>query len=108
MVESKSCADFDNLAFENFQRLLDQRVVLESFLVERDGCGFFFSRNVARGREGGEGCGEILFSIPSRTSRSSRETFSEICGRIADASALMNFYLAVGVAEFGEFGLQQV
>ena len=40
-VGEKSGADFDNRAFENFQRFLDERIVFELVFIERHRHGFF-------------------------------------------------------------------
>src|ERR1700690_3760912 len=97
MVDRKNLRpDFDDLAFENFQSFLNQRVVFESFLVERNGGGFFFGRGSncpgsspwTRGRNW---CDlNLLFNY-----------FSNL------RFGLDEFNLAIRVAEFGELGLEE-
>jgi hypothetical protein len=51
-----SRSDFDDLAFEDFERLLDQWIVLEIVFIEWNRREFFLRRRVL-GR-GGAGCGD--------------------------------------------------
>jgi len=44
------CTNFHDRAFENVQRLLDQRIILEIILVERNGRRFFLGHRQGRSR----------------------------------------------------------
>ena len=53
MTQIGSAADFYDLPFENLQRLLDQRIILEIVLVERNWRGKFLFRHRSRSRRFG-------------------------------------------------------
>src|SRR5579859_7020441 len=103
VMQACSGADLNDLALENLQRLLDERVVLEIVLVER--FRFFLRRrwrNCAGGRRflsGSRGrarCGLSRFGNGSRRRFPIRRTFG-----------LYKFDLRPGVTEFGQLRLQQ-
>ena len=101
MVDGKKLRpDFDDLAFENLQGLLNQRVVLESIFVERNGGGFFL---------GGRGCNGFCNwqNGLRRCNRSDRRGHGRFHFFSNGRFGLDEFDLAVRVAEFGELRLQQ-
>ena len=100
VFREESGADFDDLAFENFQRLLDQRVVLEIVFVERRAAGFSLRRLGGRGGLGGV----AAEALPERPGR--RRSFGS-CRTRCRRLGLDEFDLAFGMAQFGQFGLQQ-
>src|SRR6266478_1369656 len=93
-------ADFNNLPFENLQRLLNQRIILEIVLVELRRRGFF------PGLAGGGGrrfcfcrcrCGRFRF----------RRGFHRLSGPVCRPLCLDEFNLRARVAQFAQLRLQQ-
>src|SRR5215470_16943313 len=110
--KSGSGADLDNLAFEQFQRLLNQRVVFEIVFVERNGSELFLPRRSGRDWLG---CG-IGFSTSRWSGRRRALWLRNAWGRNGFGTCFCKrgwrfrfdeFDLSVGMAEFSEFGLKQ-
>src|SRR5690348_2264422 len=101
-----SGTDFDDLALEDFQGLLNKRVVLEIIFIEGHGSEFFFhrwgGRNSGPGRASGSWRGCMLRLRPRRLRGSLRLGSTPARGRLG----FDELNLGVRMAEFVQLGLQ--